>query len=225
MFIAQYVILKKWSKKLGQQSIRIMEMFTINFSLKKLTLVTLILVVGITGLTACSTVPGETKAEQIQTIDALVDNTLTDLYQQNPEARAQIKNSVGYAIMNNKITKIPVVGAGAGYGVAINNKSQKRQYIQMVRFDVGGGWGARSVRPVIIFTDEQVFNDFIDGMWSANAGAEAAAKVGDVGASGGAGSGDVGNDKGYITHMITDKGVSATVTAGIIRVKPITLKK
>lgn len=198
--------------------------FPTNFSLKKFTLITLTLGLTLLGLTACSTIPGDTNAEQVQTIDELVENTLTDLYEQNPEAKEEIKNSVGYAIMNNKITKIPVVGAGAGYGVAINNKSQQRQYIQMVRFDVGGGWGARSVRPVIIFTDEQVFNDFIDGMWSANAGAEAAAKVGDVGTSGGAGSGDVGNDKGYITHMITDKGVSATVTAGIIRVKPIALK-
>jgi len=199
--------------------------YTTNINLKKLASITLVLLLAIFSLTSCSTIPGDTKQEQIQTIDELVDNTLTDLYEQNPEARAQIKNSVGYAIMNNKITKIPVVGAGAGYGVAINNKSQQRHYIQMVRFDVGGGWGARSVRPVIIFTDEQVFNDFIDGMWSANAGAEAAAKVGDVGASGGAGSEDAGNDKGYITHMITDKGVSATVTAGIIRVEPITLKQ
>ncbi|MCJ8319051.1 MAG: hypothetical protein MJK12_05430 [Colwellia sp.] len=192
---------------------------------KKLRLVTFVLVVAIFGLTACSTIPGETKIEQIQTIDELIENTLADLYQQNPEARAQIKSAVGYAIMNNKITKIPVVGAGAGYGVAINNKNQQRQYIQMVRFDVGGGWGARSVRPVIIFTDEQVFNDFIDGIWSVNAGAEAAAKVGDIGTSAGTDTGAVGNDKGYITHMIIDSGVSATVTVGIIRVKPITLKK
>ncbi|WP_019027374.1 hypothetical protein [Colwellia piezophila] len=199
--------------------------FSINFSFKKSTLVILTTLVGVFGLTACATIPGETKTEQIQTIDQLVENTLADLYQQNPEAQAQIENSIGYAIMNNKITKIPVVGAGAGYGVAIHNKSQKRHYIQMVRFDVGGGWGARSVRPVIIFTDEQVFNDFIDGMWSANAGAEAAAKVGDVGTSAGAATGNEGNDKGYITHMITDKGVSATVTVGLIRVKPISLKK
>ena len=196
-----------------------------NIMFKKLRLVTFVLVVAIFGLTACSTIPGETKIEQIQTIDELIENTLADLYQQNPEARAQIKSAVGYAIMNNKITKIPVVGAGAGYGVAINNKNQQRQYIQMVRFDVGGGWGARSVRPVIIFTDEQVFNDFIDGIWSVNAGAEAAAKVGDIGTSAGTDTGAVGNDKGYITHMIIDSGVSATVTVGIIRVKPITLKK
>jgi len=195
-----------------------------HFSFKKITLITLTLAVTLFGLIACSAIPGDTNAEQIQTIDELVETTLRDLSEQNPEAKAQIKNSVGYAIMNNKITKIPVVGAGAGYGVAINNKSQQRQYIQMVRFDVGGGWGARSVRPVIIFTDEEVFNDFIDGMWSANAGAEAAAKVGDVGTSGGADTGNAGNDKGYVIHMITDSGVSATVTAGIIRVQPITLK-
>lgn len=191
----------------------------------KLSLATMALLVAIMSLTACSTIPGETKTEQILTIDELVQNTLADLYQQNPEAKAQIKSAVGYAIMNNKITKIPLVGAGAGYGVAINNSSQQRQYIQMVRFDVGGGWGLRSVRPVVIFTDEKVFNDFIDGIWSVNAGAEAAAKIGDVGASAAADTGTVGNDKGYIIHMIIDSGVSATITAGIIRVRPISLKQ
>ena len=191
----------------------------------KLSLATMALLVAIMSLTACSTIPGETKTEQILTIDELLKNTLADLYQQNPEAKAQIKNAVGYAIMNNKITKIPLVGAGAGYGVAINNSSQQRQYIQMVRFDVGGGWGLRSVRPVVIFTDEKVFNDFIDGIWSVNAGAEAAAKIGDIGASAAADTGTVGNDKGYIIHMIIDSGVSATITAGIIRVRPISLKQ
>ena len=191
----------------------------------KLSLATMALLVAIMSLTACSTIPGETKTEQILTIDELLKNTLADLYQQNPEAKAQIKNAVGYAIMNNKITKIPLVGAGAGYGVAINNSSQQRQYIQMVRFDVGGGWGLRSVRPGVIFTDEKVFNDFIDGIWSVNAGAEAAAKIGDIGASAAADTGTVGNDKGYIIHMIIDSGVSATITAGIIRVRPISLKQ
>ena len=34
----------------------------------------------------------------------------------------------------------------------------------MARFDVGGGWGARSVRPVVIFQDQKKFEDFIDGV-------------------------------------------------------------
>ena len=177
------------------------------------------------GLSGCASVPGDTREEQVQTIDELVDTTLVDLYKQEPSTEAEISDSEGYVIMNNKITKIPLVGAGAGYGVAINSKTQERTYLKMVRFDVGGGWGVKSVRPVIIFNDEKKFSKFIKGDWSANAGVDAAAKVGDVGAAGGTGgSNSAEDDKGYTIHMITDAGVAATVTAGIIRVSPITLK-
>ena len=173
----------------------------------------------------CGKIPGSTGAEQAETINELITRTLMDLYKQEPKTKEEIANSVGYAIMNNKITKIPIVGAGSGYGVAINTKTGERTYLKMARFDLGGGWGARSVRPVLIFHDEKMFNDFIDGSWSANMGAEAAAKVGDTGAAGGAGSGDVPTEKGYSTYLITDAGVSATVTMGVIRVKPVRLKK
>ena len=176
-------------------------------------------------LSGCASIPGDTGQEQVQTIEELVERTLADLYKQEPATEQQISSSIGYAVMNNKITKIPVVGAGSGYGVAIETATGAKTYIKMARFDVGGGWGARSVRPVLIFTDQEKFNDFISGVWSANAGAEAAAKVGDSGSAGGARGGDADDDKGYTVHMITDAGVSATVTAGIIRVKPIELKQ
>jgi lipid-binding SYLF domain-containing protein len=179
----------------------------------------------IVGMFGCAGVPGNTGAEQEQTIDELVERTLSDLYKQEPKTKEGIESSVGYAIMNNKITKIPIVGAGSGYGVAIETKTGEKTYIEMVRFDIGGGWGARSVRPVLIFQNEERFKQFIKGEWEAQAGAEAAAKVGEAGAAGGAGSGDAGTDKGYSIHFITDAGVSATVTAGVIRVKPITLKE
>jgi lipid-binding SYLF domain-containing protein len=175
-------------------------------------------------MSGCASIPGKTGEEQAETIDALVERTLADLYNQEPKAKEAIANSLGYVVMSNKITKIPIVGAGSGYGVAINSKTGEKTYIKMTRFDVGGGWGARSVRPVLIFQDEKKFKDFIDGQWEAQAGAEAAAKVGESGAAGGGGSGAVG-DKGYTVHMITDAGVSATVTAGIIRVKPVKLKE
>jgi lipid-binding SYLF domain-containing protein len=179
----------------------------------------------IVGMSGCASVPGKTGEEQAQTIDELVERTLSDLSKQEPKTREEIASSIGYAIMNNKITKIPLVGAGSGYGVAINNKTGEKTYIKMARFDIGGGWGARSVRPVVIFQDEKKFKDFIDGKWIAQAGAEAAAKVGEAGAAGGGGSGNAGNDKGYSVHIITDAGVSATVTVGVIRVKPIKLKE
>ena len=181
----------------------------------------LFLVISMSG---CSSIPGATREEQVQTIDELVERTLPDLYKQEPKTREEIANSVGYAIMSNTITKVPIFGAGGGYGVAIDNRSGEKTYIVMTRFDIGGGWGARSVRPVVIFQDEKEFRDFIEGKWEVQAGAEAAAKAGESGAAGGAGSGDLSGDKGYSIHIITDAGVSATATAGVIRVRPVTLK-
>lgn len=175
-------------------------------------------------VTGCASIPGETGAEQAEHVDALVARTLEDLYKQEPATREELAKSVGYIVMSNKLTKIPLVGAGAGYGVAIDNRTQEKTYLRMTRFDVGAGWGARSLRPVLIFQDEKRFKDFADGEWEAQAGAEAAAKVGESGTAGGAGSDAVG-DKGYTVHVITDAGVSATATAAIIRVKRVKLKE
>ena len=183
-----------------------------------------ILLFTIVGLSGCTSIPGESGAEQVETIDALVERTLVDLYKQEPKTKDQIANSVGYVIASTTITKVPIVGVGSGYGVAIYTKTGEKTYLKMARFDVGGGWGARSLRPVLIFQDDTKFRKFIDGVWEAQAGAEAAAKVGESGAAGGGGTSGVG-DKGYAVHFITDAGVSATATAGIIRVKPIKLKE
>lgn len=199
--------------------------FQAMFNLKSKRLVSAFVAALVLALAGCAVVPGDNREEQVQTIEELVDTTLVDLYKQDPATEAAIASSVGYVIMNNKITKIPLVGAGAGYGVAINSITKKRTYLKMARFDVGGGWGVKSVRPVLIFTNEKLFKSFIKGDWSVNAGVDAAAKVGETGAAGAVGSDSVGDDKDYSLHMITDAGVAATVTAGVIRVSPIRLKK
>jgi len=154
-----------------------------------------------------------------------VERTLPDLYKQEPKTKEDIANSVGYVILSGNITKIPWFGAGSGYGVAINNKTGEKTYLEVTRFDVGGGYGARSLRPVIIFQDEKKFKTFIKGVWTMSAGAEASAKVKETGAAGGGGSSDLPVDKGYSVHLITDAGVSATITVGLIHVAPVKLKE
>jgi len=175
-------------------------------------------------MSGCASIPGKTGTEQAQSIDELVEKTLKDLAQQHPGAPEEIAQSKGYAIFSNKITKIPVVGAGAGYGVALRQPSGERTYMRMTRFDFGAGWGARSVRPVLIFFDEQKFQQFIDGAFKVKMGAEASAKVGEAGAAGGMGG--VSNDPkaGYKGYLITDAGVSATWSVGFVHVKPIKIK-
>jgi hypothetical protein len=78
---------------------------------------------------------------------------------------------------------------------------------------------------VVIFQDEKKFEAFMDGRRSATGGGEASAIVGQAGAAGGAGSGDLPGDRGYSTHLITDAGVPAMVTVAVIRVKPAKLKE
>ncbi len=180
---------------------------------------------GVLLLVGCATIPGKTRDEQVITIDNLVERTLFDLESKQPAAKQELKDSVGYVIMSNKITKIPAFGAGGGYGVAIDNKTQQRTYLRMSRFDIGAGWGARSVRPVAIFQDKKKFEEFIDGAFEVKMGAEASAKVGDAGAAGGAGGRDIdAKAKGYTSYLLTDAGVSATASLAIIRVKPVKLK-
>ncbi|HSQ84434.1 MAG TPA: hypothetical protein VLM43_06875 [Desulfobacterales bacterium] len=192
--------------------------------MRSLTLIGFTLVFLVVGMSGCASIPGKTGEEQSKAIDSLMKQTLKDLYKQEPKGKEEIGKSVGYAIMKNKFTKIPIVGAGSGYGVAINNKTGEKTYLKIVRFDIGSGLGARSVRPIIIFQNEKKFKDFIDGIWSARAGAELAAKTKDAGTSTAAGSDDLPSEKGYSIHFITDAGVAATVTVGVIHVKPIKLK-
>jgi lipid-binding SYLF domain-containing protein len=174
----------------------------------------------------CVTVPGRTSEDQVQTIDELETTTLADLERQYPQARDELSKSVGYVIMSNKITKIPVFGVGAGYGVAIDSKTRERIYLRMTRFDFGAGWGARSVRPVLIFRDDTTFRRFVDGTFEATFGVEASAKAGETGAAGGAGGGTREDaDKGYSTYIITDTGVSVTMSLGLIRVSPVRLRE
>jgi hypothetical protein len=170
----------------------------------------------------CASVPGKTGEEQAMAIDSLVTKTLADLEREHPQAKDEIAQSVGYVIMNNKLTKIPLVGVGAGYGVAVDSAGT-RTYLRMRRFDLGAGWGARAVRPVLIFQDEKKFRDYIDGDFDANLGAEASAKAGDKGSAGGGGASS--GDAGYTSYLITDKGVSATASLAIMRVKPVKPKK
>jgi hypothetical protein len=176
-------------------------------------------------VTGCASIPGETGREQAENVDALVVRTLADLYAQEPDTRHEIGNCVGYVIMQGKITKVPFVGAGSGYGVAIDKVTGDKTYLEVTRFDIGGGYGLRNLRPVIVFHDEIKFKKFIKGVWTMSAGAEASAKNKDSGAAGGAGSGDLPSEKGYSVHIITDEGLSVTWTVGIFHVEAVKLKE
>jgi len=176
-------------------------------------------------VTGCASIPGKTPTEQIASLEKLHKETLDELYREYPEAREQIKKSAGYVIMDNSVVKIPMFGAGSGYGIAINRIKKTQSYVKMLRLDIGWGGGARHVRPVLIMYDQKEFESFVKGKWIFNSGGEASAKAGDTGSAGRASSNELEREKTYDFYLLTEAGVSATFTAAVIHVRDVKIEE
>ena len=159
----------------------------------------------------CAQLSPEDKSDAKTKIDTMAKTTIDTLIENSPEIFSSLENAQGYAVVNWKVTKVPVVGAGGGDGVIVNKSTGERKYIKVRRFDFGGGWGARSFKNLVIIHDEAIINKAMaGGSFKFEAGAEVAA--GTAGVEGG--SGDL--NKGIESHMLLDGGGSATATVRFI---------
>lgn len=102
---------------------------------------------------------------------------------------------------------------GGGEGVFVNKKTNKRTYFTVSRFDIGGGWGARSYKILMVVDEQKILDKLEDGTWEFQAGVEASA--GTAAAEGSSGA----LNEGYTVHVLSDGGASATATARVIRIK------
>lgn len=173
--------------------------------------------------TGCSTVPGSTEQSQIDEFEKLIEHTLVELYAKNIDIEKQADNAIGYIVLTGTVTKVPVFGAGSGYGVAVDNVTGEKTYLKTRRVDIGAGWGIRSSRTVIFFSDASKFEEFRRGKWTLNLGAEATAKVGDVGGNGSTDGSGILASKGYKQYLILDSGLSVTFTSTLTRISPFEL--
>jgi len=173
----------------------------------------LLLMVMLLVTAGCSTMTTAEKIQKRSELDAMAEAAIAGLIEQDPGIKTEIDQSLGYAVANMKLTKVPVVGAGGGEGVFINRKTQQRTYFTVSRFDLGGGWGARSYKALLVFESQKVMDRMEGNVWEFQAGAEASAGT----ASAEGSSGDL--NAGFTMHVLSDGGASATVTARVIRIK------
>lgn len=146
-------------------------------------------------------------------LNAMADKTVEALKQKETDLQGKLDKSLAYGVANMKVTKVPVVGAGGGEGVLVIKQTQERIYFTVGRFDIGGGWGVRSYKALIVINDQKILDAWKDGKWIFEAGAEASA--GSAAAQGSS----AGGDKGFTIHLLAEAGASATATARVIRVK------
>lgn len=181
--------------------------------LKKL----IVIFATITALSGCSA-DGDTASKQRAAIQKMRDDTLTELYQAHPEAKAEIKKSQGYAVFTSDSSKIFLVGFGGGYGVVKDLRNGKDTYMKMVEGGAGLGIGLKQLHTVMIFNDGKALTNFITNGYIVGANANAAAKYDDeglpaIGESQSAVAPDsVDIPKSVTVYELTEKGLAVQAT-------------
>lgn len=131
----------------------------------------------------CATTGGKTPAEKRQSILAMKNEVLSDLYKLKPDVKSQISSAPGYAVFSNVNINIIFASFGGGYGVVKNNKTGKHTFMKMGEVGVGLGIGAKDFRAVFVFHSDDSMNRFVEHGWAFGAQADAAAKANDKGAA------------------------------------------
>ncbi len=164
-------------------------------------------------ISSCSSMSISEKESKRNELDNMTATTVVELIKKDPTLQQKINQSLGYAVANMKVTKVPIVGAGGGEGVIVDKQTNHRTYFTVSRFDIGGGWGARSYKVLVIIDEKDILSRLKNGVWEYQAGVEASA--GTASAEGSSGS----SDGGYTVYVLSDGGASATATARVIRIK------
>ena len=160
-------------------------------------------------LAGCASPGGETVAEKRQSVQQMRAETLVELYEIHPEAKAEIDQAVGYGVFSNVNVNLLLVSAGNGWGVVRDGRSGDDIYMKMISGGIGPGLGVKDFRGVLVFTDADALTAFVEDGWDANAQADAAAKSEE---KGDAWAGAVEIAPGILLYQITRQGLALQAT-------------
>ena len=148
--------------------------------------------------------------KQRQSILERSSEILSKLYESQPQAKEAIETSYGYATFSNFGTKIIFVGGGTGRGLAVNNKTQQKTFMNMAELQAGLGLGIKKFTMVWVFETKSTFNKFVNSGWEIGGQTSAAAKLND---KGGSLQGATQIASGIWVYQLTDAGLALELTA------------
>jgi lipid-binding SYLF domain-containing protein len=153
---------------------------------------------------------GDTPAEKRQAIIDMREDTLTTLFRDEPQARAQIEAAAGYGVFDGASQNLIVLQTSGGYGV-LTDRSGATTFMRVGGAGVGFGIGLKGYREVVIFRNSADFQRFRDTGWDAGGQAEASLTSG---RRGGSLAGSQSIDLDIITYQIVDAGAALQATVG-----------
>jgi lipid-binding SYLF domain-containing protein len=139
-------------------------------------------------------------SERRQEILDMSKATIADLREEK-SFEVLFDDAYGYAVFDTTKGGFIVTGAG-GTGAAMRKNGSDPVYMHMGAGGIGLGAGIENYKLVVLFENEETYDRFVDGAWSAGASAQAAA-----GRDGAAAVAKFVN--GVAVYHLTDKGVIA----------------
>ncbi len=170
----------------------------------------LLLAVTILSLvTGCGPSSKLSVVERQQIVGNMETEILQRLYKEQPATKDKIKKAAGYGVFSNANVNLILISAGSGYGVVVDNATDKRTYMKMALGGIGLGLGAKDYRQVLIFKSKETMQKFVTSGWEFGGHADAAAKAGQ---SGGelSGEGAIGAD--IEAYSMTESGLALQAT-------------
>jgi lipid-binding SYLF domain-containing protein len=138
-------------------------------------------------LQGCATLTTDQIHQQRVETREMADQTLAQLKQQNPQARARLNRATGYAVFSNFGFKFMFGGSSRGKGLAFNNATQQTTFMRMIELQPGFGFGVQKFRIVFIFNTPEAYSQFVNSGWQFGASTTASLNNGTQGLGGGLG--------------------------------------
>jgi lipid-binding SYLF domain-containing protein len=166
-------------------------------------------------LFSCTTMPFSQPMSQSQieeqraSIRDMAKETLSQLYEQYPEAKSRVQRSAGYAVFSNFGVKYLFMGSATGQGVAVSHVTKRDTYMKMVELQPGYGFGAQQFKIIFLFDTQDALDSFVNSGWEFGGSGGAAAQTGTQG--GGAGLG-VSVSPGVTMYQISGTGAIVGVS-------------
>ena len=159
-------------------------------------------------LAAMGATAADDKAAAREALRDMRKQTLDQLYQADPKAKAVIRKAAGYGVFGVTGVQILFVGGSGGRGIVRDNLSGRDTYVRMGAVSGGLGVGFKDTRTVLVFHKRDVLKQFLDQGWTFGGEAEATAKVEGKGGTAGA----AGTAEGITVYQLGTTGLMARGT-------------
>jgi lipid-binding SYLF domain-containing protein len=151
-------------------------------------------------------------AERRDELMQMAEEALAELREEDASAASLFEQAHGYAVFDTTKGGLIVTGAG-GTGVAMKQDGSDPTFMHLGQAGIGLGAGLENYRLVLMFADEQTYEDFVAGQWDGNVSAQASA--GDRGVAA-----EEQFVDGIRVYRLTDAGLMAQADVSGVRFWP-----